>query len=411
VSIAPFSRASDGPQPYQGRPSAGPVARFPRGGPASFPSPFYALGVAPWTGVLAMTMVVRDEQDIIAANLDYHLAQGVDVIVVTDHASTDGTPEILSEYARNGRVRVDRDDTPAHDQVTRVNRLTRIAAESFGADWVIHCDADEFWMPASGSLRDVIAAVPDRFGYVVVGRRNFVPVADDGRPFHERLVVRERRTLNIRGELLEPKVAQRPHAGAGVAAGNHDLEDPVMDRAPDIGAALVGHFPMRGFTQFEQKVLNTGTGYERLEGRGEGVGGDQLELLKIQRAGGLRAYYEEQTLDTHRREERLESGELVVDERVKTVLGGDRSRLEESPMLQDLLRQLWLQADAIEDQRMTAVDRADALQRLVARLQEELDNSRAEAAGLAQTLETVRASRIMRYTASARRAYYRVRRR
>ena len=43
-----------------------------------------------------MTMVVRDEEDVVGANLDYHLAQGVDAILVTDHASSDGTPEILA---------------------------------------------------------------------------------------------------------------------------------------------------------------------------------------------------------------------------------------------------------------------------------------------------------------------------
>src|SRR5436309_13311371 len=108
-----------------------------------------------------MTMVVRDEEDVLAANLDYHLAQGVDVILVTDHGSTDRTPEILSEYQGTGRVHADRDEARAHDQVSRVNRLTEIAQQAHGADWVIHCDADEFWLPTVGSLRDVFAAVPD----------------------------------------------------------------------------------------------------------------------------------------------------------------------------------------------------------------------------------------------------------
>jgi hypothetical protein len=367
--------------------------------------------VTPWAGVLAMTMVVRDEEDIVAANLDYHLAQGVDVILVTDHASTDRTPEILSQYAADARIRVDRDEGAAHDQVTRVNRLTRIAEESQGADWIIHCDADEFWLPAFGSLRDVFAAVPDRYGYLIVERANFVPVADDERPFHQRMTVRERRTVNIRGEVLEPKLAQRPRAGAGVTAGNHDLEDPVMDRAPDIGAVTVGHFPMRSFEQFERKVVNTGTGYERLEGRGEGVGGDQLELLSIQRGGGLRDYYEAQTLDENRIEQGLESGELLLDDQVRRVLGGRWERPEESRQLQEVLHHMWLAAGSIDERRVAAEDRVGELGRALAQLRQEADTAREEAEQLAQTLAAVRASRVMRYTASARRAYYRVRRR
>ena len=118
--------------------------------------------------ILALTLVVRDEEDILAANLDFHLAQGVDVILVIDHGSTDRTPEILREYEGRGQVRAFRDDDRAHDQSARVERLLRIAAEEHDAEWVIHCDADEFWMPTAGSLRDVFAAVPERFGYMVV---------------------------------------------------------------------------------------------------------------------------------------------------------------------------------------------------------------------------------------------------
>ena len=39
---------------------------------------------------LGMTLVVRNEADIIEANIDYHLAQGVDFVLVTDHGSDDG---------------------------------------------------------------------------------------------------------------------------------------------------------------------------------------------------------------------------------------------------------------------------------------------------------------------------------
>jgi hypothetical protein len=44
---------------------------------------------------LVMTLLVRNEADIIEANLDYHLAQGVDFVIVTDHGSSDETVELL----------------------------------------------------------------------------------------------------------------------------------------------------------------------------------------------------------------------------------------------------------------------------------------------------------------------------
>jgi hypothetical protein len=349
-----------------------------------------------------MTMVVRDEEDVVGANLDYHLAQGVDAILVTDHASSDGTPEILAEHARGGRVHVDRDEGAAHDQVSRVNRLTRIAAETHRADWIIHCDADEFWMPALGSLRDAFAAVPERFGYLQVQRTNFVPLADDERPFHERMVVREQSSVNLRGDSLEPKVAQRPAAAAGVVPGNHDLQDPVMDAAPDIGAVSVGHFPIRSFEQFERKVINTGTGYERLAGRGEGVGADQLELLRRQRAGKLREHYEAQLFGGERLERALAAGEVIIDERVRDVLAGKRPGTAEPERLVQLLESMWLRAGSLLDARAAAEEHAREQGQRAVELNDQLEE-------LADALEAVRDSRIMRYTASARRLYYRMR--
>ena len=53
-----------------------------------------------------MTLVVRDERDIVEEHLAFHLAAGVDEVIVTDHASTDGTEEVLARYERDGRVRV-----------------------------------------------------------------------------------------------------------------------------------------------------------------------------------------------------------------------------------------------------------------------------------------------------------------
>ncbi len=152
-------------------------------------------------------------------------------------------------------------------------------------------------MPGAGSLRDVFSAIPDRYGYVIVPRNNFVPAGEGPEPFHERLLIRERCSANPRGNRLEPKIAQRPAAAAGVKAGNHALEAPVMDPAPDLGALDILHFPMRSPEQFEHKVLNTGTGYERLQERASGVGIDQLRLLEIHRRGELENYYRTQLRD------------------------------------------------------------------------------------------------------------------
>ena len=102
-----------------------------------------------------MTLLVRDERDIVEEHLAFHLAAGVDEVIVTDHASTDGTEEILERYAADGRVRVLRETEGPFRQREWVTRMARLAATEHGADWVINGDADEFWWPRGGSLQEV----------------------------------------------------------------------------------------------------------------------------------------------------------------------------------------------------------------------------------------------------------------
>jgi Glycosyl transferase family 2 len=351
-------------------------------------------------GVLAMTLVVRDEEDILEANLDYHLAQGVDVILAMDHGSSDRTSEILSRYAAGGRVHWLRDEERPFDQARHVNQLLRLAADEHGADWVIHGDADEFWMPAVGSLRDVLAAVPRRYGYLIVERNNFLPTADDGGPFHQRLVVRERRSLNLRGTGLPPKVAQRPAASTVVLPGNHALVTPVLEPAPDIGAVEVLHFPMRSFGQFERKVIKIGVGYECLPDRTDDTGIDQLQLLALQRQGELGGYYAAKHLDRERIDRGLAAGDLVEDRRLQAFLTNSNGPNGDSLAARRLMRRAWEERAAAADSARDAVAAADSLR-------EELARTRRDFEAASATLATIRASRIMRYTAALRRLYYR----
>jgi hypothetical protein len=182
---------------------------------------------------------------------------------------------------------------------------------------MIHNDADEFWWPLSGSLRDVFSAIPAEYGQIEVQRRNFLPRPEGPESFHRRLVYRDAESLNPSGRPLEPKVAHRAHADVVVAPGNHRISGADLRPMPAAELLEVFHFPMRSYDQFARKVVQTGIGYETLEHRSFEVGRDQLKLLQVQREGGLREYYENAVLDDAAIQRSLDDGSIVLDRRLE----------------------------------------------------------------------------------------------
>src|SRR5881227_466554 len=124
---------------------------------------------------VVMALKVRDEEDVIDSVLRYHRAQGVDFFVVTDNGSTDRTLEILDRWVEAGTARVI--EEPSRELRDRgdewVTRMARLAATEYEADWVVHGDADEFWWPLAGSIKEALAAVPESFGVVLAPRVEF----------------------------------------------------------------------------------------------------------------------------------------------------------------------------------------------------------------------------------------------
>lgn len=357
---------------------------------------------------LVMTLLVRNEADLIEANLDYHLAQGVDFVIVTDHGSDDGTSEILSEYERMGVAKVIRDEREGHRQDERVTRMVEIARLEHKADWVIHNDADEFWWPLVGSLRDVFASIPPRFGQIEVTRRNFRPcpdTGDDERPFYSRLVYRETSSSNLVGRPLEPKVAHRPVEGVAVAPGNHSIAGADLAAVPAKEVLEIFHFPMCSYEQFERKVLQIGHGYEQLEERSGEVGRDQLELLALLREGKLREYYDGLVVDADALEQGVAQGTLVLDRRlddfIKTVVTGEMgSQRPDTPHARALLARTMSSTNEIQVE-FAAVNKA------LNDISSRLDDTVQELQSANRSLHLLRTSRVLRYTAPARRLYYR----
>jgi len=272
-----------------------------------------------------MTLLVRDEADIVSSNIDFHLHHGVDFIIVTDNLSVDGTAGILRGYERRGYLHYihQTDDNYAQDRW--VTNMARLACTEFAADWVINNDADEFWCPEHGDLKQVLDAVPSSCDALAAVRVNFLPrPMAEGNFFADAMIVRERHSLNALGQALPGKVCHRAFADIEVMQGNHSVLRNGNAVLTEPGPITILHFPMRTYGQFANKVIKGGAAYERNVDLSAEVGGTWRRLYRIYTAGKLEAWWQKEVLDDAAIEEGLRGGSLVRDDRLKRFFASQR---------------------------------------------------------------------------------------
>jgi hypothetical protein len=271
---------------------------------------------------LVMTLLARDEADIIEAWLAFHLNAGADFVIATDNRSEDGTTDILERYVREGHVHLIREPGEDLRQDEWVTRMARLAATEFGADWVINSDADEFWWPRGASLRDVLAAIPARYGTVGAFLRVFVPRPGDDELFAERMTVRfsALAPINDPASLYKPirKVIHRAHPEIRLARGNHALIDSPFAPLRGWFPIEVFHFPLRSLAQCEHKAILQGTAFEKFITRPPTA--YHAEMFEAQKSGTIGEYYDSVLVRDDEIERSVESGRLVVDTRLRDAL-------------------------------------------------------------------------------------------
>jgi Glycosyl transferase family 2 len=274
-----------------------------------------------------MTLLVRDEEDIIASNIDFHLSRGVDHFLVMDNRSQDATAHILRGYQDQGLVTYIFQPQDDYSQGVWVTQMAQRACREMNADWVINNDADEFWWPQSGSLKDVLAAIPGDAEAVRVERSNFIPVADrhgqssaPAQSFAAAMTVRERQSFNALGHPLPPKLCHRGFPDVVVGQGNHDATLDGRQLVAISAPISILHYPVRTYDQLSNKIAKGGAAYQRNTVLPEEVGGTWRWLHALQTQGDLRATYDALALSEAEIAEGLASGRLLRDERLRDAL-------------------------------------------------------------------------------------------
>jgi len=271
---------------------------------------------------LVVTVLARDEADVIDAQISFHLNAGADFVIATDNNSRDGTTEILEGYVREGVLHLIHEPAEGLRQGEWVTRMARLAATDFGADWVINTDADEFWWPRGGSLKEVLAAVPEQYGIVQAFWRSFVPRPDDDAFFADRMIVRlsQQAPINDPTSFYRPviKVAHRADPHVLVARGNHTLLDSSFLPLATWHPLEVLHFPLRSRAQWTRKVQLQGDAFTKhIERAGTGY---HLKGYDALRAGRIDEQYESLVVDDAALERGIADGTLGADSRLRDAL-------------------------------------------------------------------------------------------
>ncbi len=238
---------------------------------------------------IAAYLGVKDEVELIDQSISHLRAIGVDHIMVCDMSSTDGTAEKLEKHRSDDLSIL----TLTNDAISgRTNEGDNWFSHAFRryknapADWVLFLDADEFWLPASGNLKDcealqVADALSVRRLNVVLGPNgplipkeistdNYDQVLLFAKPIpdlHMHMQMQRQPDLSWLMGADGPKVMAKRTRIEGTIPGQHDVtnSEATLYRAKP-NDLLIAHLALSTRTRFERKVRNICAIYE-----GEGI--------------------------------------------------------------------------------------------------------------------------------------------
>ena len=283
---------------------------------------------------LIMTLLVKDEADIIEDNILFHKAMGVDGIIVTNNNSSDNTREILEKYKKEGIIlEIIDEPNSTYMQEEFVDRMILIAKNKYKADWVINADADEFWYSNCENLKKSITKEQkrnSRINVIYAYQKNFSPIEDkedfiSSPYFIQRCLSKaERELFNIpdnhyyvrENTTLFPKVIHTTRNYKQIAPGNHDVSMKKRETT-NTSNITIYHYHVRNYKHFERKTITGGKSL--LHHPNKNIGTHWRKWYQEYINGNLKNLYNS-LFDLDQKELLLEQGVIAKDTTVKNVL-------------------------------------------------------------------------------------------
>jgi len=224
---------------------------------------------------LALAMMVRDEDDIIERNIRFHAHYGVEKFFIVNNASIDKTQDILQKMQADFNIWLEHEPDATSYRTMQASTMTRLnqISKQEGFNWVINCDADEFWLPLqTNNLKDLL---DNRVGTVTAQRANVLPCTEIPDILQSPYIIDNpinypnRRDLkqyfNFMLEDPSGKVITQTHGLKKLRHGNHKCEHASYDfpcsrniRKYNITLAkeqtLCFHFQVRSIEQFSKRI-------------------------------------------------------------------------------------------------------------------------------------------------------------